>query len=65
MMEAKQQAKIKDIEGYNRDLVNRYGKDSVEIAAIENKAQFDKKCFDNKTKVDADAFFGVEETVTE
>ena len=40
---AKQQAKIKDIEGYNRDLVNRYGKDSVEIAAIENKAQFDKK----------------------
>lgn len=24
-----------------------------------------KKCFDNKTKVDADAFFGVEETVTE
>ena len=40
---AKQQAKIKDIEGYNRDLVNRYGKDSAEIAAIENKAQFDKK----------------------
>ena len=40
---AKQQAKIKDIEGYNIDLVNRYGKDSVEIAAIENKAQFDKK----------------------
>lgn len=39
---AKQQAKIKDIEASNRELVNRYGKDSSEMAAIENKAQFNK-----------------------
>ena len=40
---AKQQAKIKDIEASNRSLVNRYGRDSEEMAAIENKAQFNKE----------------------
>ena len=40
---AKQQAKIKDIEALNRSLVNRYGRDSEEMAAIENKAQFNKE----------------------
>ena len=40
---AKQQAKIKDIEASNRSLVNRYGRNSEEMAAIENKAQFNKE----------------------
>ena len=40
---AKQQAKIKDIEASNRSLVNRYGRNSEEMVAIENKAQFNKE----------------------
>ena len=39
---AKAQAKNKDIEGYANNLVRRYGRNSEELATIENKAQFNK-----------------------